>query len=49
MVRHEKRSRELLIWESTTSNDEDENGLKMSHNDALVITLWVFDTNAQKV
>lgn len=48
-ISHEKRIRQMLIGESITFDDEDAVGLTMPHNDALVITLLIFDTNVRRL
>ncbi|XP_070021996.1 uncharacterized protein [Nicotiana sylvestris] len=48
-VTHEKRVRQVLEEESITSDDEDADGVLSPHNDALVISLFVYDTNVKRV
>lgn len=46
---HEKHTRHTLIGESIAFNDENADGLLVSYNDPLVITLHVYDTNVKRV
>ncbi|XP_070014670.1 uncharacterized protein [Nicotiana sylvestris] len=48
-VTHEKRVRRVLEEESITFDDADADDLLTSHNDALVISLLVHDTNVKQV
>ncbi|XP_009794173.1 uncharacterized protein LOC107817125 [Nicotiana tabacum] len=49
IVTHGKRIRQTLEGDSITFDDEDTDGLMIPHNDALVISLLVHDTNVQRV
>ncbi|XP_075079962.1 uncharacterized protein LOC107761909 [Nicotiana tabacum] len=48
-VTHGKRIRQALEGESITFDDEDVDDLMIPHNDALVISLLVHDTNIKRV
>ncbi|XP_070014422.1 uncharacterized protein [Nicotiana sylvestris] len=48
-VTHEKRVRHALEEESITFDDADANGVLTPHNDTLVISLLVHDTNVKRV
>ncbi|XP_070004527.1 uncharacterized protein [Nicotiana sylvestris] len=48
-VTHGKRIHQILEGESITFDDEDADGLMIHHNDALVISLLVHDTNVKRV
>nr|XP_009620732.1 uncharacterized protein LOC104112502 [Nicotiana tomentosiformis] len=49
MVTHGKRVRQVLDENSITFDDEDADGLIIPHNDALVVSLLVHDTNVKRV
>ncbi|XP_009589851.1 uncharacterized protein [Nicotiana tomentosiformis] len=48
-VTHGKRVHQVLDGDNITFDDEDVDGLTISHNDALVISLLVHDTNVKRV
>ncbi|XP_070054579.1 uncharacterized protein [Nicotiana tomentosiformis] len=48
-ISHEKRTQQMLTGESIRFGDEDADRLTISHNDALVITLRIFDTDMRRV
>ncbi|XP_019252730.1 PREDICTED: uncharacterized protein LOC109231525 [Nicotiana attenuata] len=48
-ITHGKRIRQVLEEESITFNDADADGVLSPHNDALVISLLVYDTNEKRV
>ncbi|XP_009620551.1 uncharacterized protein [Nicotiana tomentosiformis] len=48
-VTHGKRVRQVLDGDSITFDNEDAYGLMIPHNDALVISLLVHDTNVKRV
>ncbi|XP_009778217.1 uncharacterized protein [Nicotiana sylvestris] len=48
-VTHRKRVRQVLDGDSITFDDEDVDGLMIPHNDALVTSLLVHDTNVKRV
>lgn len=48
-VTHGKRVRQVLDEDSITFDDEDADDLIIPHNDALVISLLVHDTNVKRV
>ncbi|XP_070037173.1 uncharacterized protein [Nicotiana tomentosiformis] len=49
MVTHGKRVRQVLEEDSITFDDVDADGVMTPHNDALVISLLVHDTNVKRV
>ncbi|XP_009618243.1 uncharacterized protein [Nicotiana tomentosiformis] len=48
-VTHGKRIRQVVEGDNITFDDEDTDGLIIPHNDALVISLLVHDTNVKRV
>ncbi|XP_070004274.1 uncharacterized protein [Nicotiana sylvestris] len=48
-VTHRKRVRQVLEEDNITFDDADSDGVMIPHNDALVISLLVHDTNVKRV
>jgi len=48
-VTHGKRVRQVLEEDNITFDDADADGLIIPHNDALVISLLIHDTNVKRV
>ncbi|XP_070045809.1 uncharacterized protein [Nicotiana tomentosiformis] len=48
-ITHVKRTRQTLEDDNITFDDADANGLMIPHNDALVISLLIHDTNVKQV
>ncbi|XP_016441242.1 uncharacterized protein LOC107766874 [Nicotiana tabacum] len=48
-VTHRKRVRQVLEGNNITFDEEDADGLIIPHNDALVISLLIYDTNVKRV
>uniref|UniRef100_A0A1S4BRU1 Uncharacterized protein n=1 Tax=Nicotiana tabacum TaxID=4097 RepID=A0A1S4BRU1_TOBAC len=48
-ITHEKRVRQVLENESISFDDADTEGVMTPHNEALVISLHVYDTNVKRV
>lgn len=44
-ISHKKQMREIIV----VFDNKDVDGLNMPHTDALVITLWIFDTDVRRV